>query len=302
MEERFFTETGLDPSTPLYRFMSWEWVRDLLVDGKLVLVRPDSWQDPYELIDRPVQVRIRGGGQAKTQMLETSRFEVFSQSWTTKPMADTMLRAYSKLSPEHDDGETFDPLVHKAEAVQISTTVGKLTSALARAVRDVQGFEKQYIARVKYHPEAELFSRVAGLVANGPNSLNDPSTIATMLSLKRDSYHAECEIRPIVLFDNTAHDWPRLTLTIDAKDVIDSVSIDPRVQSHRVGGFRMHAHHNRRAFLAECGFESKIVDSHLYAASPMFDFTIDLDAPDCKFSDASRLSWHEFLQASQPKV
>lgn len=300
--DRFYTQDGLDRDTPIYRFMSWQWVRDLLEKGKLVLVRPESWEDPYELIDRPVQIRVRRGDASTSRILPGSRFEIFSQSWTTRNMADTMLRAYSRLSPADDDGTTFDPVVHKAESVQISTTVGKLHDALRRALEGVPGFERLYLTRVTYHADDALIDHVGGLVANGPNSMKDPHTIATMLSLKRDAYFAENEIRPIVLFDDSARGLERLTVSIDAEDTIDSICIDPRVGNHSVSGFPMHAHQNRRAFLADCGFELKIVDSHLYTASPLIDLTIDLDSAENKLSDDSRMVWSDYFQESQSRV
>lgn len=297
---RLFTEPDLDFNTPIYRFVPWRWLRDLLIDGNLTLVRPENWDDPYELIHRPVQVRIVDGSGARAQkVLDASGFEVFSQSWTTKNMADTMLRAYSKLSREEDGIEPFDPASHANEAVQISTTVGKLHDTIAHGLQHSSWFERLYVGRVKYLSEDALANRVVATYAHGPDVGKDPACVASLLLVKRDAYEAEQEIRPIVLLNEAGRDLTVLKVKIDPQVLIDSITIDPRVRSREVSGLGMRAYQDRFALLREWGFATKICESHLYSASPMFEAILELDSPKCALSRESKARWRIFLEQHQ---
>lgn len=294
---RTFYPTGLDLDTRIYRFMPWRWVRDLLVEGNFALVRPESWQDPYELVNRPAKLHFSDGNSYRgAGMIPESNLEVFSQSWTTRDMADTMLRAYSTLTPDNDDGVTFDPEAHAGEAVQISTTIRKLNAVVSQGARQLSGFVRQYVADVQYLPDQEIVGHVAELIkSHGPAALNDPDVVATMLRLKRDAYHAELEVRPIMIFDSTARQWPLAKWKIDPHELIETISIDPRVRNHKVGGFQLHSAHNRETFLGKCGFGSKVVESRLYSGSPVFELTMSLD----QSASAEWEAWLPFMEKNR---
>lgn len=297
---RCFHDPQLDLDTPIFRFVSWRWVEDLLVDGNLTLVRPESWDDPYELIHHPIQVRVRDkhGTQAQ-KVLDGSNFQVFSQSWTTKRMADTMLRAYSRLTakvPEDGtDDRAFTPMLHATEAIQISTTIGKLQAALQIGLENTASFEFLYMTKVAYMCEDDLAQRVVSTYAHGPDTGKDPACVASLLSVKRDAYEAENEVRPIVLLNDVAKGLSLLKIKTQPRFLIDSISIDPRIGSHRITGSHIHDYEQRYALLEEWGFASKVQKSLLYSVSPVFDALLDLDASDCNLSETSKARWRAFL-------
>lgn len=295
--------TGLDRDTPIYRFVPWRWIRDLLVDENLALVRPENWDDPYELINRPIQVDvIDGRGARARKILDGSNFEVFSMSWTTKDMADTMLRAYSKLSPAKGEVDIFDLAAHANEAVQISTTVGKLHDAIAHSLKNTPSFERLYLSKVEYVSDSLLSRRVGGIYANGPDFGKTSDCVASLLSLKRDAYEAEQEIRPIVLLNDAAKDVSVLKVKINPRELIDSISIDPRLRSSKVSGFQMQAYHNRLVVIRDWGFGSKIRESHLYSASPMFESILEIDSPNVYLDEDAKARWRAFLTQHQMNV
>jgi hypothetical protein len=163
--DRCLHDPQFELDTPIYRFVPWRWVEDLLVDGNLTLIRPENWDDPFELIHHPIQVRVSDKNGARAQeVLDGNNFQVFSQSWTTKCMADTMLRAYSRLTakgPENDTNSLpFTPTRHATEAIQVSTTIGKLQAALQVGMQDCAAFEYLFMTKVAYLSERELAERV----------------------------------------------------------------------------------------------------------------------------------------------
>ncbi|CAG9243819.1 hypothetical protein [Paraburkholderia caribensis] len=301
---RYRHDPQLDFDTPIYRFVPWRWLEDLLVDGNLTLVRPESWDDPYELIHHPIQVRVtdKHGTQAQ-KVLDGSDFQVFSQSWTTKSMADTMLRAYSRLTAKNPENDTehlaFTPTHHATEAIQISTTIGKLQAALRVGLENTAPFEFLYMIKVAYMPEEDLAQRVVSTYAHGPDTGKDPDCVASLLSVKRDAYEAENEVRPIVLLNDAAKDLSLLKIKIKPQFLIDSISIDPRIGSHKIAGSHIHDYGQRYALLEKWGFASKVKKSHLYSVSPFFDALLDLDAPDCNLSEQSKARWRAFLAQHQ---
>jgi len=301
---RFFNHPALDLDTPIYRFVPWRWAKDLLVDGNLALVRPETWDDPYELVNRPIRVRVSDKhGKQADKVLDGHNFQVFSQSWTTRCMADTMLRAYSRLTPKTQGDDTshpaFTPELHATEAIQISTTIGKLAAAIDFGLQKNPAYEFLYMTKVDYMSEDALADRVVSTYAHGPDTGKDPACVVSLLSVKRDAYEAESEVRPIVLLNDAAKGLPILKLKIHPPHFIDSISIDPRIGSHKVTESHMHDYNERYALLEEWGFASKIEQSLLYSGAPVFDARLDLDAPDCSLSELSKERWRAFLAHHQ---
>lgn len=300
-EKEFFAgklclSQGLSEDMPIYRFVPWKYLEDLLVNQRLTMVRPERWQDPFELINVPVQVRVSDAtGAATSQVLECSDSQVFSQCWTTVNMDDTMLRAYSDLSGEPDNSILFDPTRHENEAVQISTTVGKLRDALAFGLRKLPSFQRLYISEVKYLSEDEIAEEVIGTYAHGPDTGKDPTCVASLLSKKRKAYQAEREVRPMVFLDSSERNLDLLRLEFNSKMSLDSVVIDPRLKGGRTD-HGTNAYSNREALLESWGYAGKIEHSDLYSYGPIYEAALNLDAPDCNLSDASKARWRALLE------
>lgn len=302
MNDRVFVEKNLDPDTPIYRFVPWRWASDLFVDQNLTLVRPENWEDPYEMIDTPIVLRVRdGSGSWAQKIFDGSSFEIFSQSWTKVGMADTMLRAYSKLSLAGDDGSLFEIESHPDEAIQISTTVGKLRDAIDQSMRGSASFKGLYLANVKYVPQEDLASHAVSTYLNGgPESNKNPASVAWLLFFKRTAYEAEKEIRPVVLLEGTTSRSPVCKLKVNPHDLIDSITIDPRVSLRKTNGNPTIDYQNRVAVLKKWGFSSKIVQSHMYSVSPMFESpAIDLDSLDDRFPADTISLWRTFLEENK---
>lgn len=293
---KLFLSPGISEDTPIYRFVPWKYLEYLLVNQRLTMVRPERWQDPFELINVPVQIRVSDAtGATISQVMEGSDLQVFSQCWTTVNMGDTMLRAYSDLSGEPDNSVVFDPSLHKNEAVQISTTVGKLRDALAFGLRNLPSFQRLYISKVRYLSEDDIADEISGTYAHGPDTGKDPDCVASLLSKKRIAYQAEQEVRPMVFMDSSARNLDLLTLEFNSKLSLDSVVIDPRLTGGRTD-HGANAYSNREALLKSWGYAGKIEHSDLYSYGPIYDAVLDLDAPDCKISDVSKARWRDFLE------
>lgn len=302
--QRSFHDPQLDLDTPIYRFIPWRWAEDLLVDGNLTLVRPESWEDPFELINRPIQVRVSDKhGKRAQKVLDGNEFQVFSQSWTTKCMADTMLRAYSRLTPKGEENGApelvFKTALHPTEAIQISTTIGKLHAAIDIGLRQNAAYEFLYMTKVAYMSDEALAERVVSTYAHGPDTGKDPACVVSLLSVKRNAYEAENEVRPILLLNEDAKSLRICKIKTLPQYLIDSISIDPRIGCKKIGGSNINDYNQRLELLGKWGYASKIKQSSLYSRAPIFDALLDLDSPDCNLSSLSKERWRAFLAQHQ---
>ncbi|MFC4296867.1 hypothetical protein ACFO0J_02275 [Castellaniella hirudinis] len=294
-------DDSLSPDTPIYRYVTWRWAESLLVKGNLVLVRPEMWEDPYELANRPVQIIFSSNDSAYDQkIIDGSGFNIFSQSWTTKKINDTMLRAYSSicLTQEHpqEKSHNFPRPKDQNEAILISTTVGKLMDALSNGLRDINGKNFSFIKKIKYLPETKINSHVYDLLYRHlPIPGSAPRIAATLLSFKRDAFAAEHEVRPIVLQENTRETANLLNIKIEPHKFIDSIIIDPRVEHFKIQGSSLQAYNERHELLSSWGFEEKIRQSGLYCWPPVFSIHIDTEDKNNGLSRNQRIAWNTFL-------
>ncbi|MNV71565.1 hypothetical protein D3C71_1645920 [compost metagenome] len=147
--------------------------------------------------------------------------------------------------------------------------------------------------------EEELANRVVSTYANGPDTGKDPACVVSLLSIKRDNYEAENEVRPIVLLNERAKELDYLRVKTDPEILIDSITIDPRISSFKVKASGPNDYVQRIELLKKWGFASKIRQSHLYAVSPIFESVLDLDSPDLNLSAEAKARWREFHEINK---
>ncbi len=224
----------VDGSVPIYRYLSFFQLVDILERKKLYLQKVCYWDDPSEgsgYLSLMQNMAIKATG----ENVDTVKSDVplkdsikstypFGTSWSLLRESDSMWRIYSQ----------------DKTGVQIKTSIEKLEGALSRV-----DFPK------KYHEIEDFFDikyAVGKVDYNPANNFNDLEQLEHFLT-KREAFKHEEEIRGLVKF-SVAADHQRLSkfnlctnimkrdfflkekmsLTSIADDFIAEVRIDPRAE------------------------------------------------------------------------
>lgn len=277
--KRVSITSPLSIDTPLYKFMPIGRLPQLARDGQLVLVRPEVWDDPQEPLSTVMKIQAIGHtGQYRSEIVQEYPFQAFAMSWTKAEMRDTMLRAYSTLRdlPEQseDNVPAFDLRLDRGEGVHISTTVGQLNSALNEGLMDRPGFVEAYIAVVKYQSLEDNARSAYAALDSDPFVHRTPRYIFEPLTYKRKEFTYEDEVRVIAIFDRTADVAKMMPVPVDARRLINSVTIDPRISLPKRQERMPNAYSERAKFLTELGFDGKIRESDLYGTRILLESPI----------------------------
>ena len=184
----------VDSKTPIYRYLSFFQLVDILERKKLYLQKVCYWGDPSEgsgYIDQERDKVVKLGFDANTVKNDDKfKYEIkkmfpFGTSWSLLIESDAMWRIYSRDNM----------------GVQIQSSVEKLESALSRVELPKEYLEIEGYFDIKY---------VVGKVDYNPaDNLNDLEHFLT----KKEAFKHEEEIRGLVKFSGT--DDPQRFANID---------------------------------------------------------------------------------------
>ncbi|MGH1430678.1 MAG: DUF2971 domain-containing protein [Neptuniibacter sp.] len=217
-----------DLDKEIYRIMPIHRLLEAFDIGKLTLVKPEKWDDPFE--------NLLLKGTAKTtdgEIVDFSpiRDSVYGQCWTLHKETDAMWRIYS---PDK-------------QGAKVKTTIRKLLQSLQSQSGQ---FAKVhcFIGEVEYLSQKDLVSKLKNI-----NILNTSgSGIAESLIYKRVEFKHEKEIR--LLYTGESGQFHQFK--INPFDLFDEIVFDPRINNHLFESYR--------DSLAGKGYEKSIRQSVMY--------------------------------------
>ena len=199
-----------DLDREIYRIMPIHRLLEAFAIGKLTLVKPEKWDDPFE--------NLLLKGTAKTTDGEVLNFapirdSVYGQCWTLHKETDAMWRIYSS----------------DKQGAKVKTSIRKLLSALQSQSGD---FAKVhcFIGEVAYLSQKDLVSKLKNI--NLLNTLG--SGIAESLIYKRIEFKHEKEVRRLY----TGKSKHVHQFNIDPFDLFDEIVFDPRINEHLFCSYR----------------------------------------------------------------
>lgn len=225
-----------DDDVCIFRYMPVERLFQMFETKKFVFVKPKLWKDPNDnilslvtsLIDDTTKINLSGLSNG-----------FYAQCWSQAESCDAFWNNHATL----DFG------------VKISSTSNKLRECLMRNQKD-----NVFIGQVKYRSSEEIKSEIKALNNNWTNALNDISSIAETLLLKRKEFSYEKEVRVIYLKTHSSPDYQYPDLLFNKieniNELIDSIEFSPKMHPCIFEAFKDK--------LKKIGFNNDISKSELY--------------------------------------
>ena len=190
----------------IYRIVTVERLKEFLSSGRNTLVKPKSWDDPFENFILKSKVRHKSG-----EIREYNYHErIYGQCWTLQKASDAMWRIYA---PDK-------------KGIRIRTRISDLFDSLRKELPG--SFEGQWcIGRVRYLAQAKM-RRVA-------DRTFDDSGISTVkllesLLVKRPAFKHEREVRLLYFeIDDTLATRDVCSYEVDSHTLISQIMVDPRL-------------------------------------------------------------------------
>ena len=239
---------NLDLDAPIYKYISFRHLRQMIQNSSLYFKRVSSWEDVYENWFLKEQLVLPSGEKGIATNLIPG---VFGQSWTLQEESDALWRIYSKVDKEQPD--YLDDT-----AVRIKTTGRKLFDVICTDEKD---YNTSYIGAVSYLPQDDFLKMQNSLSPLNPMDLSE--VFVKSYFLKRTPFEHEREVRPILIYppkhENFGNDG--VSFDIDFENLIDEMVTDPRLTPD---GYR-----TVRGQLIGLGAKSnKVRNSELYNIPP----------------------------------
>lgn len=194
---------------PLYR------IEEMLSSQRLILVKPNVWDDPFENFLLNCTAVEEDGTEVGLSVMAASWFGL---CWTLNVDSDAMWRIYSQ----------------KKDGIRIKTTIRKLFNA-AWEVNNTFSPLKYFIGKVSYHSREELekFLKDTSFWSIASGGQNDG--FAKTLLMKRTEFEHENEVKILVNIAVTDNDQriegSLYKISINTNNFIDEICIDPRLSN-----------------------------------------------------------------------
>lgn len=195
------TEQELDK--PIYRVFPTSRLFQLFSTRKIALVKPSSWDDPFENLRLKSPVTVAG-----SLATISAKDSVYGQCWTKHRETDAMWRIYSGAK----------------DGVRIRSTPRKLLNALRKSCSEHPEL-KCFVGGVTYLPKFRLGKALEKIDIFDPNG----SGIAESLLYKRQEFSHEKEVRLIYIGNDGSCNSDTYLFNIDIENTIDRILFDPRM-------------------------------------------------------------------------
>lgn len=235
MQNYIFFKIETDIDKPIYRVFSIERFLEVYHKGKLVLVKPKKWDDPFENFILKSKARLETGEHVEFSFAHS----MYGQCWSFDQESDTMWRIYS----------------HQKNGVKIRTTPRKLREALAAEIQYPE--LSAFIGCVMYKEQVELLEMVNDRVMMHDKVFDSTGRgHAETLLFKRMEFSHENEVR--LIYSGTQEDavCDVFKFKIDPHDLFDEVIFDPRMDENLTSIYKQH--------LVATGFRGRVDRSTLY--------------------------------------
>lgn len=243
-----FDEVDLD--TPVYRVYAIHWLIELFRMRQNTLVKPASWDDPFENLIFKQTATLKNG-----QLLDFSEMHehFYGQCWTlNSDETDAQWRIYS---PDK-------------RGVRVKTTLRKLFDSFYNL--DYKwAMISFYLGKVMYETENELRAHFEDPTVLQDTLLGGSNNPVKTLLYKRKAFEHEKEIRLIYQGNKEFDDLSRRVYKydIDPPSLLDELVFDPRFNEEEYTVYEKH-------FRSE-GFEKLISKSTLYEP-PQWNLRVNL--------------------------
>jgi hypothetical protein len=240
-----------DPDVAIYRIFPLWFFEEALRLRRLMLVHPEMWEDPYELLFTRVIIESRTPPYKQTR-LELA-VSAYAQCWSMTQESDTLLRAYSRVVKDVHSGRNTCP---RDEGVQVRSTPRKLLSALT-SWSLCPASEYCFIGKVEYLSTDEIEQHLAYRVGRlGFHAFDDALARAEILLKKRRVFAHEAEVRLIYVECRDVAREKLVRVPIDPTEIFEEVSFDPRLV--------LFERKEREAVARALGYNGTIRDLGLY--------------------------------------
>lgn len=243
-----------DPDRPIYRIYPLWYFQSALRLKQLVLVQPQLWSDPYELLPWRCKY-VERKPRYREAMSEPYMRPVYAQCWSATKESDTLISAYSRVVRHKHESRNECP---GEEGVTVSSTPRKLLESLQEWATPDRKF-CCFVGRVKYSDSVGIHERL-GKVFGGqmPQDKISARQMAELMLLKRDAFEHENEVRLIYVETRKIPPSDRVTCQIAPNEVFDSVKFDPRLA--------IFERNERERSATGLGYTGKFETSSLYTA------------------------------------
>lgn len=220
---------------PLYRYLDFYRVVQMLQNNEIVFVRPEKWEDPFETYVINSQIIYDDGG----KLIHSLNGVIHGICWTKNYISDALWRIYSP---------------HKM-AVRIKTTPRLLIESIESSLNkyDRSTF---FIGKVEYKSQKQIIKNAKDIASKIGGSNSDKITAKSLL-LKRKSFSHEQEVRTIIFDRHSKAKNGILKLKIDAHKLIQSVLVDSRAPDEMLNVYSTY-------LKKELNFKGKVDKSVLY--------------------------------------
>jgi hypothetical protein len=220
---------------PIYRFMAFQRLVEIMTTRRLTMMRTDLWDDPWENYITHVKFRI---GRATTQF--NFRRTVYGSCWTRKSVSDALWRIYSP-----------DKL-----AIRIASTPRLLGTALKAGI-GTRSKASWFVGRVQYLAQGDI-AKQAGDIAYDIASDRSGKGAARSVLFKRRSFAHEDEVRVLAIDHGSSRvRGGILRVKVDPQAIIRSVMLDSRTPKEVADMYSTYLKN-------ELGFRGRIARSTLY--------------------------------------
>lgn len=239
-----------DPDKPIYRIFPIWALEEALRLRRITLVRPNTWDDPFEIVGDAIAVNLPN---LEQKIINQDLPPVFAQCWSATAESDTLLRAYSRVEK---DPRFKRNISARYEGVQVKSTPRKLLQALQNQSFSSSGHA--YVGTVQYSSRGDILKWIANTIQNnGLGAFGVPATRASLLLRKRVAFRHESEIRLLFVCNQVGYrEMFRHIEYIDPNEVFDEISFDPRLECFEA--------EERESAIRSLGYSGTIAKSELY--------------------------------------
>jgi hypothetical protein len=215
-----------DPDAPVFRIFPLWFFEEALRLRELVLVLPEQWEDPYEVLTSRIMIVRQRTAPTHQQPLAPFLLPAYAQCWSNTSESDTLLRAYSRVAKDSRFGRNASP---RDEGVTVRSTARKLLEAL-RSWSPSHADTSCFIGAVQYGDGDQIQQELTNRIDRyGPEGLRDGRPRADLLLFKRKAFQHEAEVRLVYIEGRDIPAPPDVRVPIDPNDVFDEVTFDPRL-------------------------------------------------------------------------
>jgi hypothetical protein len=242
-----------DPDATIYRIFPLWFFEEVLRLRQLVLVPPQRWEDPFEVLASDIMMEDRRSKPYLQQSLEPYLRPVFAQCWSRTQESDTLLRAYSRVVKDPHFKRNTDP---QQEGVRVRSSATRLIRAAKDWAASLSGV-LCFVGAVQYKTRDNIMQHLANLVCqHGPNAFGVGRLRAEQLLLKRTAFSHEDEVRLICVDERGISDQEVTRIPIDPNELFEEVTFDPRLSDfERI---------ERETVARSLGYKGPFMSSDLY--------------------------------------